>query len=214
MHEDWSPVTKNWYGVRSGTRCRQATHHYDATGRIMQSSVFSGSCGSDEWREYYTYDEEGNQMSREEEIRGAGSGFSAPSMPPPGGPQNHGSRKKIFKYDSQGRLTEYFFQWSSGGIDNRIFISYDAENRISEFKSLDSAGKLNSRETYSHEGKNRFPSKSISFNPDGKVYEESTYSEYEMNSHGDWIKRKETIKNSDGVVKIALNYRNIEYYQK
>src|SRR5262245_59656201 len=211
MHEDWSPVTKNWYDIRPGTRCRRATKIFDPAGRISQSSLYPGSCGVDELREYYTYDSEGNQMSREEEILGVGSNPPPPPMPPPGGHQNHGSSKKIFRYDSQGRLAEYFVQWSSGKISYRITFSYDAENRLSEFKSLDSAGKQNSSRTYGYEGKNRFPSKSVAFNSDDKVGEEYTYSEYQLNSRRDWIERKASINYPDGVVRIAFHYRNIEY---
>jgi len=107
MHEDWSPVTKNWYDIRPGTRCRKATKIFDPAGRITQSSLYPGSCGADELREYYIY-----------------------------------------------------------------------------------------------------------FDSDDKAREAYLYSDYELNSQGDWIKRKESIKNSDGVVRIAFNYRKIEYYQK
>lgn len=94
-----------------------------------------------------------------------------------------------------------------------MIFSHDAENRLSEYKSLNSDGKLNSRATYAYEGSNRFPSKSIYFNSSNKISEEHTYSEYELNSRGDWIKRKESIKDDDNV-RVALNHRNIEYYEK
>jgi len=214
MREDWSPVTKNWDDIRPGTRCRKATKIFDPAGRITRSSLYPGSCGVDELREYYTYDSEGNQMRREEEIPGVGSNPPPPPMPPSGGPQNLGPSKKIFKYDPQGRLSEYFVQWSSGKISYRVIFDYDAENRMSEFKSVDSAGKLNSRWIYSYEGKGRFPSGSIYFDSDDKARGAYLYSDYELNSHGDWVRRKESIKDSDGVVRIAFKYRKIEYYQK
>jgi hypothetical protein len=214
MHEDWSPITENWSDIRPGTRCRRSTKFYDDAGRVTQSSLYPGSCGSDELREYYTYDQEGNQMSREEEILGPGSNPPPPPMPPPGGVQDQGPGKKIFKYDSQGRLAEFFVRWASGKIAYRIVYTHDAENRISESKSLDSDGKLNSRNAYSYEGQNRFPSKRAYFDSSDKIRGEYTYSEYEFNSHGDWIKRKESDRESNGSVRILLSYRKIEYYDK
>jgi hypothetical protein len=211
-HEEWSPVTRNQNDIRPGTRCRKATNMYDAGGRITRSYIYAGSCGDDELREYYTYDKDGNQMILEEEILGVGSDSPPPPMPAPGGIQDQGPPKKTFKYDSQGRLTEYVVRWHSGKISYRIVYDYDAEGRISEYKSLDSAGKLNGRVTYNYEGKNRFPSKSTYFNSDGKTSQESTYSEYQINSHGDWIKRKASINDFDGVVRISFDYRDIEYY--
>jgi hypothetical protein len=126
------------------------TSIYDASGRIRQSSIYPDSCGVDELREYYTYDREGNQTMCEEEIHGLRSDPPPPPpKPPPGETQDQGLRKKTFKHDSQGRLTEYVVRWPGGRISYRAVYVYDDEGRITEHKTLDPAGKLNSRTTYS-----------------------------------------------------------------
>jgi hypothetical protein len=40
----------------------------------------------------------------------------------------------------------------------------------------------------------------------------TTYTDYELNPQGDWIKRKETRQETGGRTYVAIQYRRIEYY--
>jgi hypothetical protein len=61
----------------------------------------------------------------------------------------------------------------------------------------------------------RFPSGSISIGSDGKPYSKDTYSAYEVNPRGDWIKRREIqehLNQPDQAKTTAIVTRTIEYY--
>ena len=61
-------------------------------------------------------------------------------------------------------------------------------------------------------GRQRVPSGFIYYGGNGKVYERTTYSDYEFNSHGDWVKRKETTEETLNRKSISWMLRKIEYY--
>jgi hypothetical protein len=213
VFEQWSPVTNSWEDIRPGTRCRKATRIYDAAGRLVQSSVYPGSCGSDEIRDHFTYDKGGNRIRRSEEILGKGSNPPPPQMAPPGASQEQGEPKDVFKYDSHGRLAEIATQQPSGKIIFKVIHSYDEQGRLVETKRLDSNGSLWTRYTYSYGGHSRFPSASVNYDSADKVRSRVSYSDYSLNSQGDWVKRKETEQDDDGTVRVAIIYRTIEYHK-
>lgn len=75
--KEWSPVSGFPYS--KDVRCRAQSYVYDKDGRRIQSSIFSGPCGSDEHQDHYTYDQDGNRTTRFEYIQGKNS----PPPPPP-----------------------------------------------------------------------------------------------------------------------------------
>jgi hypothetical protein len=98
---------------------------------MIQSSVYPGSCGSDEIRELYTYDKEGNRISHTEEIRGENSPPPPPMpMPEPGAKKDEGVKgppKTTFKYDAHGVLTERSTFRASGTLIYKIIYTYDVK---------------------------------------------------------------------------------------
>lgn len=47
VFEEWSPISGS--SVPAGSRCRQMTKVYDESGRLLQHSVYPGSCGGVRW---------------------------------------------------------------------------------------------------------------------------------------------------------------------
>src|SRR5882724_10703028 len=63
-------MTERNYGDRLlGKHCRDFNEVYNESGRLIQRSVYFGSCGEDENRESYTYAQDGSRTSKREEIR-------------------------------------------------------------------------------------------------------------------------------------------------
>jgi hypothetical protein len=129
---------------------------YDQNGRLIQSSSYPGSCGSDEIREHYTYDQEGNRTESTEEFRGKDSPPPPPRpMPPPGTKEDQsvkGSPKTTFKYDAQGLMTEEATFRASGVLIYRTVYKYDENGRLQETQTLDSDGKTRVKRVRSYEG--------------------------------------------------------------
>jgi hypothetical protein len=215
---EWSPVDRPYNDIAPGTRCRDSTHVYDRDGRLTQDSLYPGECGGDEIREYYSYGRDGSQTSRTEQIRGKDS----PPPPPPIATfkkTEPGTPSTVFKYDSAGRLAEASTLRPSGKLIYKSAYTYDEKSRLMEFRSYDEDDKVSSRRVYTYEGTKAVPSTFAYFDDRGKVHEEITYSDYEFNSRGDWVKRKETrqervyVSGQTFIRKsISSSYRQIEYY--
>ncbi len=103
VFEEWSPVSGINYPI--GSRCRQMTNIYNESGRILQHSVYPGACGNEEFRETYTYAQDGSRTERSEEIKAKDSSPSI-SVTVPGLEGDTGQIRTIFKYNSIGRLIE------------------------------------------------------------------------------------------------------------
>lgn len=212
--EELSPISGYPSHLQPGSRCRTSTRIYDANGRLLQSSVYPGTCGSDEWREHYTYDKDGARMSRIEEIRGENSPPPPPPpMPPPGSKEDKGPPKTFFRYDSRGRKIESEVFRASGTLIYKLIYKYDEKDRLQESQNVDPDGKITSKRVYGYEGDQRFPKEYIYIGSDGKTSFKVTYTEYELNPQGDWIKRKSMMERSDGPTYVSLNYRSIDYHQ-
>src|SRR5690242_3156035 len=64
VFEEWSPIYPPDDDIPLGSRCRQMTNVYDESGRLMQHSVYPGTCGEDERREDYTYAQDGSRTTK------------------------------------------------------------------------------------------------------------------------------------------------------
>src|SRR5882724_7812417 len=63
--------TERNYGDRlAGKHCRGLTEVYNENGRLIQRSVYSGSCGVDEIRESYDYAPDGSRITSSKEVSG------------------------------------------------------------------------------------------------------------------------------------------------
>jgi hypothetical protein len=199
-------------------RCRAGRTLYDKEGRVTQNSVYPGSCGSDELRSYYSYDEKGNPRIRTETIQGKGSppappGIAGPAVAETGPPRNE------YKYDSGGRMVEHRTVASNGAMIRIAVNHYDDKGRLTEQTGYDQVGMPDVRRVYTYEGSTIVPSSFTYLDGRGRIHEHIVYSDYEFNSPRDWVKRKETSEESiylgeRKVIQkgISLKFRQIEYY--
>jgi len=187
------------------------TNTYNRAGRLLQHSVYPGSCGSDEIREEYTYGEDGSRGATTQEIRGKNS----PAPPPPiatATEKESGPLREVLRYDSAGALIETSTVRASGKIVYRISYAYDTNHRLIETTSFGGDGTVSSRRVYVCESDKKAPSSFTYYGGDGRIYERTVYSEYEFDSHGNWIKRKEYREQTYNRRDTSLAVRNIEYH--
>lgn len=226
VNQTWSPVSDNGY-LKAGKIYQSNIEIYDPDGRLIQRSYFSGSDSKDEHKEFYKYDTDGNRIiDKSEYIKAPDS----PPDPPPPMPEPGSEKKakanprKVFKYDSRGNLIGEFYYRVDGSPLNHTIYKYDADDRLIDSQFIiDDREQFSSQRTYKYEGRLRVPAEETiiypksKFNVTGTIYK-STYSEYEFNSKGDWIKRKSTSESSslDGrsnnKASVSLYFRAIEYY--
>lgn len=207
----WSPIYPADPNIPIGSRCRTMTKIYDESGRLIQHSLYPGSCGGDEMREDYTYAQDGSRKTKTKEIRGKDSPPPPPPIARPNSEWEKGEPREVFKYDSSGKLTEMVSIKPSGKVGYKLTYSYDARGRMVEMDSHHGDGDV-TRRVYSYSGDGRFPSGFTYISGKGRVGERTAYSDYEFNSHGDWIKRKETTEETFNRRSISITFREIEYY--
>jgi hypothetical protein len=214
--KEWSPLEKARYHIQPGTRCRTHAVVYDEQGREMQSSLFSNSCGTDENRDTYTYDAEGNYTIRYEFFHDPKSPpLPPPPMPPPGAkPRATGPPKAVFKYDAEGRKSEKSVINSNGDLTYRIVWEWDDQDRKKEQQAFDASGVMYSRTVHRYEGTQRNPVEWLSYGREGKLSSRTIYSDYKLNAQGDWIERKETSEAAGQPRDVSLSIRTIKYYGK
>jgi hypothetical protein len=213
--EEFSPVSGYPY-LSPDDRSRIRSYVYDKDGRLIQYSFFTGSRGSDENQEHYTYDQDGNRTTRSVYIQGKNSPPPPPPpMMPPGAKEGQavkGAPKTIFKYDAQGMITEKANFRADGEPTYKTTYKYDEKGRLQESQVIHSNG-TRYRWTYKYEGENRHPESGDSFEARSSVPKSTViYSDYELNAKGDWIKRKETRKDATGRYYISIHYQTLEYY--
>ena len=215
----WTPVSGRNYP--EGSKCRQVTNEYDQTGRLTRHSIYPGACGTDEIREDYSYAKDGSRTAKTQRIQGANS---PPPPPPvvsssPTAKRKLGPPKKMFKYDAAGRLSEETVILSDGSLSYKLTHTYDAKGRRVETTGYDNLGQVSDRRVYAYSGDEHVPSSFVYYGRNGKVSERTTYSDYEFNAQGDWIRRKDTTDEPferRGVVisrrSVSITFREIEYY--
>jgi hypothetical protein len=212
VYVEWSPISGGNYPV--GSRCREMTKVYDLSGRLMQHSLYFGACGGDEIRNDYSYAPDGSRTEKSQEIRGKDS----PPPPPPIASRSQSEEEKgeprmIFKYDpSSGKEVEDTEIRPSGRIVYKSTYSYDDKGRMIEMTSYGSDGQVSNWRVYGYSGNERGPSSFAYYDGKGNVHERTTYSDYEFNSQGDWIRRKETRVESFNRRSVSSTVRQIEYY--
>ncbi|MBS1808613.1 MAG: hypothetical protein JST84_10520 [Acidobacteria bacterium] len=214
--EEWTPIEKPRHYIQPGTRCRNHATVYDEQGREIQSSSFSNSCGTDENRNTYTYDAEGNYTIRYESFHDPKSPPPPPPpMIPPGAkPRATGPPKAVFKYDAQGHKIEKTVINSNGDLLYRVMWEWDDKDRMKEQQSFDANGTLTGRSIRRYEGQQRHPLESTIYGRDGKIIFKATYSAYKLNAQGDWIERKEAWEEIGQSPGSTLAFRTIKYYEK
>jgi hypothetical protein len=207
----WSPISPD-PNIPAGSRCRVETDVYDESGRLMQHSVYGGICGGDETREDYNYEKDGSRTTKLKRIREK-DGPPAEGMANPNWKEEKGEPRDVFKYDASGKLIEEASTMPGGRVLYKTTYIYDARGRMVEMDSGDGNGKP-TRRVYSYTGDDRFPSGFQYIGGDGRVYEQTSYSDYEFNSQGDWIKRmemtEETVNRTFNRKSVSWMFREIE----
>ena len=200
----WTPVSES--SDPGDSKCRQLTDEYDQMGRITRHSVYSGACGSDEIREVHTYSANGERHTTTRTIRAPNS----PLLPPAQLDAESEKRQavQVFTYDDAGRLIE---ERSMGPSSYGTGYFYDAKGRLLETRDY-RGGSLRNRRVYSYAGDDRVVSGFRYYNSDGIVQEFTEYSDYEFNSKGDWISRKQDKKENFNPRVVSITHREIEYY--
>jgi YD repeat-containing protein len=200
----WTPISGSPYPADS--KCRQLTNEYDQMGRITRHSIYSGACGADEIREVHTYSPNGARHTTTRTIQAPNS----PRLPPAQLDAESNKRQglQVFTYDDAGRLIE---ERSMGQSSYMFSYFYDAKGRL--FETRDYRGEsLTSRRVYSYSGDDRVAAGFRYYNSDGIVQELTEYSDYEFNSQGDWIRRKQDKKENFNPRVVSITHREIEYY--
>ncbi|MBV9928060.1 MAG: hypothetical protein JOZ96_23785 [Acidobacteria bacterium] len=210
----WSPVAGWDYPADS--RCRQETRVYDQSGRLMQLSVYPGNCGSDEIKYDYSYGQGGSRTEKSQEIRGKDS----PPPPPPvmvprsNSEEDRGEPRMLFKYDpASGRESESSLVRPGGKVIYRTAYTYDDKGRLTEVTDYSGNGQVSTRRVYGYSGEERVPSSFVYYDGKGNAYERATYSDYEFNARGDWVRRREAREERFNRRNVSTTVREIEYYQ-
>jgi len=206
----WTPISG--YSYPPNSKCRDRTYEYDQMGRITRFSVYPGSCGSDEIREDYTYSPDGVKTTKRQEILGANSSPPPPAAAPANAKRESGPPKEVRRYDNSGRLVEEGMVRPNGQFIYKNAYTYDAKDRLIEITGYDGDDRLTDRRVYTFSGDDRAPLEFMYYGSDGKIRERTIYTEYEFNSNGDWINRKQTTEGTYTRRSVSMVYREIEYF--
>lgn len=207
---EWSPVYSSDGRLRVASQCRQTADVFDKTGRLVQHSAYLGRCGSDEIRDEYTYAKDGSRTKKTRGIQG--SAGSLPRLADGSSTaEDIGELREIFSYGASGQITEATTVRRNGKAIYKSRYSYDAQGRIIEIAEHGDDGRGPARRAYNYEGDRRVPFEFIYYGHDGQLHSKTTYTDYEFNSHGDWVKRKETEQSSNRK-NISWMLRKIDYY--
>ena len=205
----WTPISGWAYPAES--KCRQLTNEYDQSGRITRHSVYPGECGSDEIREDYSYSPDGNKSTSRRAIRAGNTPSPPPAVSPSNAERENGPGVQVLKYDDFGRLIEESSVQANGRFSYKTNYTYDAKGRLTETTGYGNS-QVTSRRVFTYTGEERVPAELTYYGRNGKIYERTTYTDYEFNSKGDWLKRKETTEETFNRRHVSMSYREIEYY--
>jgi len=117
------------------------------------------------------------------------------------------------RYDSAGKFIE-LRSVRPGKQIYRITYTYDSQGRLLEQTGYDDKDQAADRRLYTYADKERVPLTFAAYGRDGKLYNRTTYTDYEFNSTGDWTKRKETTEEDSSRNRVSLVTRTIEYYSR
>jgi hypothetical protein len=212
----WSPLSEGW-AAEVGAVCRRESQEFDPQGRLTLLVLYTDACGSGELRHYYSFDEDGSALERLDASRASTIGLSpdAPSSAKGRDRSEPFTARHAFRYDAGGRKVEASVTRPNGKLIYKVLYTYDSQGRWTGWESREGDGKLQGKYVLTYEGEGAFPTSSLSVGADGKPYSKSTYSNYRVNSRGDWVERKETTERLDYPRRpktVALAYRSITYY--
>src|SRR4030095_5770283 len=100
----------------------------------------------------------------------------------------------------------------SGRLSYKNTYTYDGKGRLIEVTGYDGDSQITDRRVYKFSGDDRVPSEFTYYGRNGRVYEQTTYTDYEFNSKGDWVQRKEKKDETYNRHTVSMTFREIEYY--
>lgn len=152
---------------------------------------------------------------------------SSPPPPPAPAPASSSSQattrpsdprfdyKYKYKYDSQGNRVEEARYSSTGALSITDVSKFDPKGNRIEWSRYTSRGELNFRKTISYNDRGQ-ETELTYFRDDGSISEKYSYTDYVMDSQGNWIKRVESkwiTKNGKSYFEpYQVTYRKITYY--
>ena len=200
-----------------GKRLPSSTETFDEKGNLIRQ-VFNHANGSVHFTIKYEFID-GDKTSTIK-FEDDGSGPPAPASSPsnqvssrPGDPRY--DTKYKYKYDSQGNRVEEARYRSNGALSNTDVSKFDSKGNRVEWARHTVDGKLNFRKTvvYNDSGQE---SEVTYFRADGSISEKYSYTDYELDSKGNWIKRvasKWVTKNDKSYFEpYQVTYRKTTYY--
>ena len=156
---EYSTIYESHPSTPVGSHCRDMKNVYDKDGRLMKHSVYSGSCGSDEILEEYTYAKDGSRSAKTRAIRGRNSPAPLAGIRlATSTPDDDGEPRTTFTYDSSGRVIEQAYVGPTGKLRYKSEFKYDTKGRLIETDGSEADGQVSVRRVYSYEGDNRVPS--------------------------------------------------------
>jgi hypothetical protein len=132
-------------------------------------------------------------------------------------PDERFGTKYVYEYDSTGRIKIARYFQNNGRLTNKLTYTYDDKGKISEEISETRSNKFQTIYKYDDKGnKIEELTKSYSRVTEKNDYQSKiVYSDYKIDSQGNWIQRKEvyTFESSDKpIVREIINFRTIIYY--
>lgn len=166
-----------------GVRCAKQSSSYDVDGRLTKHTIYTKGCGAEYITTNYTYAADGRRTSSINEVAGGST---------------------VFRYDANGRLSDEISAFNENEAV-QVHYSYDEKGRIFE-KTYSTNDTQYGREIYEYSGEQKAPSKFSFTNTKENKSLTITYSSYEFNSQGDWLKREETDSGKNSYIERAIEY--------
>ncbi len=214
-----SPISGNWQVTPYGKKCKFKAEFFDVDGRLIQDSTFPDCGNSGEFRNTYIYDKNGDRYDKNEMISGENGSSPGIAVTPILKAEKPISVKKevtreprnTFKYDSKGKRVEHISLFANGKQHYKCLYNYDDKTRLVESVCNYIADNTSSKRTYSYFGDQRMPANYTIYGSNGKPSQKYDFSDYILNSSGDWTERKATIQDSTGK-RSCIESRQIEYH--
>lgn len=202
-----------------GKRSPSSTVSFDEKGNFTQQ-VFYRSSGDVHFTIKYSFiDGDKTSTIKYEE--------DPSSPPPPPAPAPSSSQvstrpgdpgfdyKYKYKYDAQGNRVEEARYSNKGALSISDVSKFDPKGNRIEWSRYTSKGELNFRKTVSYNDRGQ-ETELTYFGGDGSISEKYSYTDYVIDSQGNWIKRVESklvTKNGKPYFEpYQVTYRDIKYY--
>jgi hypothetical protein len=187
---------------------------YDKEGNRVKEVIYSSKGDEEVLREYGFID--GNRVVKEQFNYGYGTGGVYPSGKSQAKPPDPRYTNRFeYKYDDKGNRIEEIWYRNNGNLLGRRVSVYDKSGNRTEVVWYMKDGKLLDRTVFTYDESGSLKEES-STRTDTDMTWKWSYSDYEYDSHGNWIKRKKmrwvTKGGSAYFEPYEITYRTISYF--